>query len=155
MSDISFVFPQYCCVCMGPAESQELISASKSSGAYHISGQVYVPVCNKCKQEKFEQSSKEQNIIGIVLVVIGAIIGILIGIESDDIGWLGGTVIGGIAGAIIAGFFFGMMEKSLPVRLILDLHDPARMEFDNHEYHKLFHDANFRSYRSDMGINRF
>ncbi len=145
MSDTYFQFPQCCCVCMKPFHTNQLITESKSYGATQMTSQIYVPVCSDCKAKHFDSNSKREVIVAVTLGIIGGLIGLLIGIDSDDLGWFGGIIVGGIVGFIIAAFFITIMNKNLPVRIIMEWQRPTRIEFDNKEYQKLFNEMNAHS----------
>lgn len=142
MSETYFSFPQKCCVCMGSFQTNQLITESKTYGATQLTSQIYVPVCNECKKKHFDSNDKQEIIVAVTLGLIGGLIGLLIGLESDDLGWFGGIIVGGIVGFIIAAFFISVMNRNLPVRIKLEWQGPTRIEFDNKEYQKLFDEMN-------------
>jgi len=142
MSETYFKFPQCCCVCMKPFHTNQLIIESKSIGATYVTSQIYVPVCNECKAKHFDSNSSQQLIIALVLGLLGGLIGLFIGMDSKDFGWFGGIIAGGFVGAMIAAFFITIMNKNLPVRIIIDWQSNISMKFDNREYQKSFDEMN-------------
>jgi hypothetical protein len=143
---VSYVFPQRCSVCMGPAETQQLVSRSKTSGSLQMSCSVHVPICRACKEKHFDAPSKTLMWFVIVVSALGGFVGAVAGGGSRDVGWLGGAFIGLVVGGIIGGGLFSAFDSGRPVRIRLEFNREPELEFDNKEYYKLFHDANWATH---------
>jgi hypothetical protein len=141
MSDISYIFPQHCCVCMGTPETNERVTASKQSGATVMNATVVVPICKSCQEKHFQRMGKRIGIVMIVFAVPGLLIGLMLGGESD-IGTIGGGVVGLFASGFLAALIASMMQKQLPVKIKLEWQQDPRLEFENKEYQNLFNKAN-------------
>jgi len=137
----NYIFPQKCCVCMGPAETQQKVSKNESFGSVNASATVNVPICLNCKKEKFDSPIRT---CVITSIVIGCILGLVIFPTDKDLGPIAGLIMGGFLGGIASIFFLQKVKDKLPVRILISNTDfKANIFFENEEYRKLFLKVNY------------
>ena len=141
MSDISYIFPQHCCVCMGTPDTTQLIRESKTIAGIQTNAHVDVPICSSCKQKRFRGMRKRIGIVLAVVLIPGLLIGMLAGKDSNIETW-GGGLVGFLLSALFAGWIISIMQKQLPVKIKLEWQQNPTLEFENKEYQDLFRKAN-------------